>query len=154
MPIVVVDNYSGSYPGSRGETVPRPQSNYLGGAAWTNRNLTVTGPFLRLTAMKSDPYLLESPYPTVAGESIPLTVTYDQATSVSSPVVTAYKNRADVTSTLFPTNSPTASGNVVTLSALTGMVGGNTYVIALSATVDGATIIRKLVVMCSLASSE
>lgn len=149
MPVVISPS-----PRSNERTIPTPNRQYAGGGAWAGRNMTVTGPFLRLTAMKSDPYLLESPYPTVAGESLPLTVTYDQATSVSSPSVTAYKNRADVTNTLFPTNTPTASGNVVTLSTLTGMVGGNTYVIAISATVDGATIIRKLVVPCSLANSE
>lgn len=135
-------------------SVPPPASNYQRAGTWVGLNLTVTGPFLRLTAMKTDPYLQESPYPTVAGENLMLTVTYDQATTVASPSVAAYKNRATVTSTLFPTNSPTASGNVVTLSPLTGMVGGNTYVIAITATVDGAIVIRKLVVPCSLASSE
>lgn len=52
-----------------------------------------------------------------------------EAASVSSPVVTAYdeEDESDVTSTVFPTNSPTASGTVVTLSALRALTEGRIY---------------------------
>lgn len=45
-------------------------------------------------------------------------------------------NGTDVSATVFPTNSPSASGANVTLSAAAGFVGNATYKIVVSATVD------------------
>ena len=92
-------------------------------------------------------WIMESPLAMVEGESITYTVTYLGAASVSSPTTKAYKDGTDVTTTVFPTNAPSASGNVVTLSPVTGLVGGQTYIVALTATVDARTEIRKLKIL-------
>ena len=55
--------------------------------------------------------------------------TTNWGSSPSSTSVTAYdeQNESDVTSTVFPTNSPSESGNVVTLSALKSLTKNHTY---------------------------
>jgi hypothetical protein len=88
-------------------------------------------------------WAIESPVTMVEGESRTFTVQFLGASSVSSPSVKAYHNKSDVTSTLFPTNTPTASGDTVTLSPLEGIEGGETYVIVVTATVDSNTEIGK-----------
>ena len=65
-------------------------------------------------------------------EEIIRTVDFDPATtesSVSSPVVLVFQESdgSDVTSTVMPTNSPTASTLVVTLSALKLLTAGESY---------------------------
>lgn len=63
----------------------------------------------------------------------------------TSPSATAFRSTSgtgsgrSVTSTIFPTNSPSASGSVVTLSPATGFVGDAEYIITVSATVDSQT---------------
>ena len=89
-----------------------------------------------------DTWLIESPIDAIEGESLTFTITYEGATTCSSPTALAYRNKTSVTATVFPTNTPTASGNVVTLSPLTGMLHGN-YVVAVTATVDGNVQVRK-----------
>jgi hypothetical protein len=66
----------------------------------------------------------------------------------STPTAVAYRstsgtgNGRAVTSTVFPTNSPSASGNVVTLSLATGFVGNADYLLSISATVDSQVYVR------------
>jgi len=149
-------------PGSGNPTIPlpggrnpSPQLPTTPGSAtiWPNA-LTVERIPLRLTAMRNFPYVLESPYYLIEGSSITWSITFDGATTVATPVATAYKDETAVTSTIFPTNTPTASGNVVTLSAATGFLGGERYVIVLSAVVDGATLLVKLLVIVASPGQE
>ena len=134
-----------------GSTIPRGRA---GAAAIWTQTYTVPRPVLEFNVMRNDTHVNESPRYTVAGESLTMLWVFEGATSVSSPVVTGYKDGTAVTSTLFPTNTPTASGNAVTFSPLTGMVGGDTYVVVLSATVDGSTRLIKLVVKTAAAEDE
>jgi hypothetical protein len=65
-----------------------------------------------------------------SGEEIPYTVTTTNwGSSPSSTAVVAYDevDKDDVTSTVFPTNSPTESGDVITLSLLKALTAGHTY---------------------------
>ena len=149
-----------SWTPGRGGGSPTPPSIPRGGqdavafgALWT-QTFTVPRPVLEFNVMRNDTHVNESPRYTVAGESLTMLWVFEGATSVSSPVVTGYKDGTAVTSTLFPTNTPTASGNAVTFSPLTGMVGGDTYVVVLSATVDGSTRLIKLVVKTAAAEDE
>lgn len=63
----------------------------------------------------------------------------------SSPAAAAFRsssgsgNGATVTTTVFPTNSPSVSGTSVTLSVATGFVGNATYKIKVTATVNSQT---------------
>lgn len=139
-------------PSGRNGSVPPPATP--GAATVWPIAITVNRPTLRLTAMRRDPWVLESPYYATAGESLPFTFTYEGASSVTDPVAAAYKDETTVTSTVFPTNSPSVSANVVTLSTATGLVGGERYVIAVTAVVDGATLIRKLLLIVAGAGAE
>jgi len=60
--------------------------------------------------------------------------TSNVATSPSSPSATAYdeQDETDVTTTVFPTGSPSASGNVITLTLLRELTIGHTYRIEVS----------------------
>lgn len=140
-------------PSGRGQPTPPPSTP---GAAtvWPLGAHTVNRQYLRLSSMQTDPYLFPNPKYACAGDELPLTVTYEGATSVSSPSVIAYKNRAVVTDTLFPTNSPTASGNEVTLSTMKNLASGSRYVVEIKATVDGAILVRKLVVIVAVTGEE
>lgn len=109
---------------------------------------------LRLSAMQNTPYLFPSPYYVSAADEIPFTVTYEGATTVATPVVAAYKNRTDVTSTIFPTNTPTASGNEVTLSTAKAWTSGERYVIEIKATVDSTILVKVLVVIVRVTGGE
>ena len=93
----------------------------------------------------TDIWVIESPIDAVEGESLTFTITYEGATTASSPTAVAYRNKTSDTSIVFPTNTPTGSGNVVTLSPLTGLVHGK-YVVAVTATVDSQTQVRKFMV--------
>ena len=65
--------------------------------------------------------------------------TTNWASSPTSTVVKAYNETAndeDVTSTVFPTNSPSESGDVITLSLLRALTRGNTYRIEVQFTVS------------------
>lgn len=143
-------------PGSGGGS-PTPPSVPRGtGTASTvwPQTFTVPRPVLEFNVMRNDTHVNESPRYTVAGESLTMVWVFEGATSVSNPSVAGYKDGTDVTSTLFPTNSPSASGNTVTFSPLTGMVGGDTYVVVLTATVDGSTRLTKIVIKTAAAADE
>jgi hypothetical protein len=87
-------------------------------------------------------WLLESPISIVAhaSVSIPLTVVFPWATSVSAVSdVKVYKGTEDTTATNMPSGSHTSSGNSLTTKNLTALVPGATYTIVIVATVDGIT---------------
>ena len=104
--------------------------------------------------MSNEIFVVESPLTVVAGETLTLSLTWLGATSVSAPGATVYHNGTDETSTIMPSGSHSASGNVQTLKPITAMTGGETYVIAASATVDGNTEIRKVLVKAVKAAAE
>lgn len=101
-----------------------------------------------------DIWAIESPWGSAAGESLTFTLTYLGASSVSSVTATVYQNKTDVTSTVMPAGSTSASGNVATLKPLTAMTGGKKYVVSVSATVDGNTVVKKFQVNCQKGQQE
>jgi len=70
-----------------------------------------------LTAVADKPYLLESPLDMVEGEIYVFTITVSHATSVSSPVTTAFLN--DVAFTTGISGSDGTSGNRITSKTFT-----------------------------------
>ena len=97
---------------------------------------------MNITFTEKRPFAVESPIKTVEGASLTFACTYWG--TVSTPSAAAYRNNATVTTTVFPTNSPSASGSVVTLSPATGLVGNARYIIAVTATVGGDVHVKKL----------
>jgi hypothetical protein len=117
-------------------------------------NLTAQKARLELTAVREDIWLNESPVVLVAGASRTYTITYEGVAAVTSPSAIAYKDSTDVSGTVFPAGSITASGATVTLKPLTGLLGGEVYVIAITATADGNLDVRKLKVLAVEPSDE
>lgn len=107
---------------------------------------------MNITFTEKKTYAIESPIKVVEGASIVFACTYWG--TVSTPTAVAYRNRATVTSTVFPTNSPSAAGAVVTLSAAAGFVGGARYEIAVAATVGGDKHIKKIELICGRDEDE
>jgi hypothetical protein len=79
----------------------------------------------------------------VSGTSETLEVVFEDAEEVSAPAVTAYRGRRALTSTVFPNGASVASGNSMITPTMTGLVGGQKYVLEFAAVVDGYTSIRK-----------
>jgi len=75
-------------------------------------------------------------------EIVPYSITTTKlVSSPTSPSVVAYDeaDMSDVTSTVFPTNSPSASGDVITLSVLKSLTKDHTYRIEVKFVVGSGT---------------
>ncbi len=86
-------------------------------------------------------------------EIIIRSVDFDPATvesSVSSPVVVVFQedDGSDVTSTVMPTNSPSAATLVVTLSALKSLTAGKSYRVEVKVTAGSNTLVSIHRVRC------
>lgn len=94
-------------------------------------------------------WLVESPLDMLEGETITYSVLWEGATTVASTSATVYRNGADVTSTVMSAGSHTQSGNVSTLKPLVAQSnhGGSKYIVAVQATVDGNTELRKFEIL-------
>jgi hypothetical protein len=79
----------------------------------------------------------------IAGASETLEVVFENAEEISSPSVKAYRGRRDLTATVFPSGSSVAAGNAMITPVMTGLVGGQKYVLEFTATIDGYTTVRK-----------
>jgi len=78
--------------------------------------------------------------------------TTNWVSSPTSPSVAAYldKNNKDVTSTVFPVNSPTAANDIITLSVLKSLSKGDVYRIEVQFTVGSNIYECYFKVKCSL----
>jgi hypothetical protein len=102
-------------------------------------------------------WLIESPVSMVAGEQIAYSVDWQGATYVSEPAVQVYKNGADITElALAGDDEHVVTGNVLTLKKLHAAEsdGGASYVLVISATVDGNRERRKLLVQLAKPAAE
>ena len=87
-------------------------------------------------------WILESPISLASGAEPVYTVVFDGATTCASPTAKIFQGSTDKTSTNM-SGSATASGNVVTLPKVVNLVGGLTYVIVLTVTVDSIVTVKK-----------
>jgi len=99
-------------------------------------------------------WVKNSPITMVEGETITFSVRWLGATSVSSTTATVYRRNSDYTSTAMPSGSTSESGSISTLKPLVAASGdgGTSYILAISATVDGNTEIRKCEVVIQKAN--
>ena len=86
--------------------------------------------------------IVESPMPQGVNESIVYTLTTTPwGSSPTSVTVTVYNTTngafTDVTTTVMPTNSPSVSGNVITLSPLRSLTVNNEYRVQIRFTSSG-----------------
>lgn len=105
-----------------------------------------------LTAVQDSVWLIQSPQTVVEGTSITYTITFPFAAACSASAAKSYKGTTDTTTVNFPSGSDAQADNTCTLKPLTAMVGGETYVITITVTLDGqATQIWKHEVNCQKA---
>lgn len=83
------------------------------------------------------------------GETVTYNITVEGTNAPTSPTATVYKGRSDVTSTVMPSGSHSASGQVITLKPVTALVSGVEYSVMVTATVAGNTEQRKLIIICA-----
>lgn len=86
----------------------------------------------------------ESPIALVEGEEPVFTVTVAGASSISSPSVKIYKGGQDVTSTNMTGSASTNGVNDITLPKIVSVKGGNTYIVAITATINSVVEIKKI----------
>jgi len=92
------------------------------------------------------PEVIGSPIYQYPGATVTYTVTVAGANAPSSISAVVYKNGSDVTATVMPSGSHSASGQVITLKPLTALVANTDYSIIVTATIAGNTEQIKLVV--------
>lgn len=98
---------------------------------------------------ESGVWLIDSPVSMVAGEQIAYSVDWQGATYVAEPEVLVYKNGADISAqALDGGDDHVVTGNVLTLKKLHAAEsdGGASYVVVITAQVDGNRERRKLLV--------
>ena len=76
-----------------------------------------------LTAREDEAWVAESPQDAIAGEKFSFVLTAPYITTMSSGVNTVFKDRADLSTTLFGSTTASVSGNVFTSSYLTFSTG-------------------------------
>lgn len=96
--------------------------------------------------MSSKVFGKESPIDICASEEPVYAFTFVGAVVLSSPAAEIYINGNDtaVTSLNMPVGTASAAGNVVVTPVIKNLKGGNTYIVTVSATVDGIKTTRKL----------
>ena len=93
----------------------------------------------------------------VEGETRTITVQYPWANaSPSSVSAKVYKEGSDITSTVMPSGSTAVSGKTATLKPLVVSSGDGEmmYIVAVTATVDGDVLVRKIRLYVDSPSSE
>ncbi len=97
-------------------------------------------------------YVAESPIALVSGEQPIFSLTWTGKSEGSAPSAKIYRNGIDVTASNM-SGSSTISGAtppVQMLPAISGLIGGERYVVVATATVDGNTEPQKLLINCVL----
>ena len=98
-----------------------------------------------LTARANEVWVAESPQDGVGGEIFVFTMTVPYATTLSSGLNHAYRNRTDLSTSLFASSAGTVSGNVFTSAAFTPSTGINgRYVLNFEYVQGSQTEVKKL----------
>jgi hypothetical protein len=83
-----------------------------------------------------------SPLACCESDSFPITDQLEAGATITALTVKIYLGSTDKSSEIL-SGSQTFSGNVYSTKILSGMKGGNTYVLAAAVTIDGVTTTRK-----------
>lgn len=89
-----------------------------------------------------------SPVQCCASDVFPITDTLSAGSTISAMSVKIYLGSTDKTSTLMTTGSESFSANVYTTKNISGLSGGNTYMLAAKITIDGVVTTRKCEIRC------
>jgi hypothetical protein len=95
-------------------------------------------------------WLAESPIDVVEGSTLVYNITWTGKSAGASPAAKIYHNNQDVTATYMTGASTISNGTppVQVLPSISGLVGGEEYVVVISAVVDGNTEVHKLLIRC------
>lgn len=95
----------------------------------------------QLQASSNAPWIVEGKQYQGENASIPWSVSFPWATTVTVSTVKVFKKgtTTDIASTVMPSGSHSASGNTITLKPLTALTGGESYIISMTVSVDGVT---------------
>jgi hypothetical protein len=122
---------------------------FMDDISWAQNEGSVAVPTLLRTSVNSNSVWTTPAYSSmIEGETGAFSLIWNGAGAVSAGTVYGYLNLVDKSSLLFPSGSTSASGNIQTSKAITGLIGGNTYVLVFSTTVDGKTVMRKHRIKC------
>jgi len=88
--------------------------------------------------MSNASWVIETPVTMVEGEAKTFNITVPGATTIATPTCKTYNQETDTSSTNL-SGTAAASGNVITTQIVGTVKGGETYVLATTATVDGNT---------------
>ena len=95
--------------------------------------------------MSNATWVKESPVTVSASDEPVFAITYTGATTITSPTAAIYLsgNDSPCTSTNM-SGASVATGNVVSTPVIKNLKGGNTYIVVITATVDGVKMARKI----------
>lgn len=89
-----------------------------------------------------------SPVQCCASDIFAITDTLSAGSTISAMSVKIYLGSTDKTSTLMTTGSESFAANVYTTKNISGLSGGNTYMLAAAITIDGIKTTRKCEIRC------
>ncbi len=92
-------------------------------------------------------WLVESPITMIEGEEFTFGHTWEDADSVATGTLAVYKKGTNVTTDV-TTGAHSIAGAVHVWPTIKSLVGGETYVAVIGATVDGNVQKRKLMIYC------
>jgi hypothetical protein len=117
--------------------------------SWATNEGSVAVPTLLKTSINSNSVWTTPAYSTmIEGETGAFSLIWNGAGSVSAGTVSCYLNLSDNSAVNFPAGSTSASGNIQTSKAIAGLIGGNTYVLCFSSSIDGKTMMRQHRIKC------
>lgn len=96
----------------------------------------------------------ESPLERAEGITETFTLRVLGGGTVSSPSAKVYKKKKDVTATVMPSGTTTASVDTVTLKPITALSGNSKYVIDVTATVNSDVKVYKFMIRTQKVSQE
>jgi hypothetical protein len=99
---------------------------------------------------QNDPYVIGSPFTRVQGDSYPYVVTYPGASVIASPTCAIYQKGSDtdMVATLLSGSASTNGTTTVTTPIVQALAGGESYLLKITATVDGRTDVKLMELKC------
>jgi hypothetical protein len=99
-------------------------------------------------------WVAESPIDRPEGTTETIIVRIVGGGTLSSPSAKVYKKKKDVTATVMPSGTTTASANTVILKPITSLVGNSKYVVDVTATANGNIRVYKFMIRTQKVSQE
>jgi hypothetical protein len=99
---------------------------------------------------QNDMFIIGSPFNMAQGAANSWVISYPGASVISAPTCAIYQlgNSVDQTATLLTGSASTNGTSTVTTPVVHGLSGGETYRLAITATVDGRTDVKLMEIKC------